>query len=146
MGREVSPGAIHNLRDATGHPRWARAPSGSRAEWECEGKTCIHTQASQATKACWGFRKGKHVRKKANHNRNWKRCVIRQTAGRHCGRPPSGIPLISTLNYILCSLQGREEEQGLGSAQQEEEEGKPLVQYQLLSLPSQTLDQGQTPK
>lgn len=34
----------------------------------------------------------------------------------------------------------------LVSAQQEEEEGKPLVQYQLLSLPSQTLGQGQTPK
>lgn len=53
-------------------------------------------------------------------------------------------PLISALNRISCSLRGSKE-QGSVSAPKEEE-GKLLVWYQLLSLPSQTLGQGQTPQ
>ena len=73
-------------------------------------------------------------------------------AGRNCRRLPSGIPLISHIELYFVFSAGSKEEQGLVSAQQqqqeeeEEEEGKPVVSYQLLSLPSQTLGQGQTPK
>lgn len=93
-----------------------------------------------------GYQETEAHQKWGNNKRNQKKCV--EAEGRKelwetalWGSPGFHLELLFTF-----SVEQVKKNEVLVSAQQEEEEGKPLVQYQLLSLPSQTLGGGQTPK